>query len=227
MPRPKKNNYFTKEHEDAIVEYCKSTDKQRREHLYNLLIGPVLSEVVNKIVFTYKFTTLPNIAMLTEECKVWLVTVLDKYQPEKGFKAFSYFSVLIKNRFIFHVKKQSQQQTREVQYNDISKELEFEYLVTDNNYVERRAEKEFFDALKFEIGWWQGDEDLKDNEKKVLSAIQVLFDNVEQIEIFNKKAFYLYIRELTNLSTKQIVSALVKIRERYQEFKEDWVIENY
>jgi DNA-directed RNA polymerase specialized sigma subunit len=64
--------------------------------------------MVDKIVFTYKFTTLPNIDSLRDECKIWLITILDKYDVNKGSKAFSYFSVITKNWFIHKVKKKSQ-----------------------------------------------------------------------------------------------------------------------
>ena len=47
-------------------------------------------------------------------------------------------------------------------------------------------------------------------------------ENIDQIEIFNKKAVYLYMREITGLNTKQIVSALNKMRERYRTFKKKW-----
>jgi hypothetical protein len=46
--------------------------------------------------------------------------------------------------------------------------------------------------------------------------------NIDQIEIFNKKAIYLYLREITGLNTKQIVSSLNKMRERYGTFKKKW-----
>jgi len=47
-------------------------------------------------------------------------------------------------------------------------------------------------------------------------------ENIDKIEIFNKKAVYLYMREITGLNTKQIVSALNKMRERYRNFKKKW-----
>jgi hypothetical protein len=47
-------------------------------------------------------------------------------------------------------------------------------------------------------------------------------NNIEQIEIFNKKAVYLYMREITGLNTKQIVSSLNKMRQRYRVFKQKW-----
>jgi hypothetical protein len=55
-----------------------------------------------------------------------------------------------------------------------------------------------------------------------MQAIQILFEQSDKIEIFNKKAIYLYLRELTGLNTKQIVSSLKKIRTKYNVFKFNW-----
>ena len=46
--------------------------------------------------------------------------------------------------------------------------------------------------------------------------------NCDDIEIFNKKAIYLYLREITGLNTKQVVNSLNKFREHYRDFKSDW-----
>lgn len=214
--------YFTKVHEDAIIQYNRTEDKQERERLYTEVIAPVLSEMVDKIIYTYKFTTLPNIECLKEECKVWLVTVLDKFSPEKGFKAFSYFSVITKNWFIHNVKKCSSCCRKEMIYNELPHVIEQEYMSTNNQYAEERGSVEFWDALKDEVNYWISELELKPNEKLVLNAVLVLMDNVHDIEIYNKKAFYLYIRELTTLSSKQIVGHLVRLRERYSEFRNLW-----
>ena len=76
-------------------------------------------------------------------------------------------------------------------------------------------------SLMSEINTWQNLK-LKPNEEKVLNAVITLMENIEQIEIFNKKAIYLYMREITGLNTKQIVSALNKMREKYRLFKKKW-----
>ena len=89
----KGKHYFTQAHEDAIVRYTHTNSMREREQLYRDFIGPAFDEMVDKIVFTYKFTTLPNIDDLRAECKVWLTTILDKYDPSKGSKAFSYFQL--------------------------------------------------------------------------------------------------------------------------------------
>ena len=63
---------------------------------------------------------------------------------------------------------------------------------------------------------------MKENERKVYNAVRTILNSVEDIEIFNKKAVYLYLRELTGLNTKQIVSQLNKLRKKYFLFKNDW-----
>jgi hypothetical protein len=69
-------------------------------------------------------------------------------------------------------------------------------------------------------GW--GTNDMNENERKVYEAIRVLLNSVDDIEIFNKKAVYLYLREITGMNTKQIVTQLNKFRKKYRLFKTDW-----
>jgi DNA-directed RNA polymerase specialized sigma subunit len=216
-----KNYYFTKIHEEAVVMYAATDDIKVRSDLYIELIEPAFSELVDKIIYTYKFTTLPNIDVLKDECKIWLTTILDKYDPNKGSKAFSYFSVITKNWFIHKVKKNSQKTRREINYDDITKDLEQEHLSARNPYETRREEVEFWHYLWKEIETWEKEE-LKPNEEKVLMAVRVLLEKSNEIEIFNKKAVYLYLRELTGLNTKQVVNNLNKLRSRYHVFKKTW-----
>jgi hypothetical protein len=63
---------------------------------------------------------------------------------------------------------------------------------------------------------------MNENERKVYEAVKILLNSVDEIEIFNKKAVYLYLRELTGLNTKQVVSQLNKMRKKYRYFKTDW-----
>jgi len=214
-------HYFTSVHEEKIVEYSNSSDQRVRTEIYINYIQPVFNEMVDKIVYTYKFTNLPNIDSLKEECKVWLTTILDKFDPSKGSKAFSYFSVITKNWFIQEVKKNTQRMKREIQYEDISFIAEKEELITYNPYMKHREDLEFWNLLVVELETWGG-ENLKEKEKMVLEAIKILFAEIESIEIFNKKAIYLYLREITGLNTKQVINNLNKIRIKYRIFKKKW-----
>jgi len=217
-----KRMYFTQIHEDAILKYCDpATTYLEKCELYEGLIQPAFSEMVDKIVFTYRFTTLPNIEELRDDCKVWLTTILAKYDPNKGSKAFSYFSVITKNWFIAQVKKNSKRAKREVDFNSASAELQKSRMISENTFIEDQIEKEFWEHLWAEINSWESI-NMNENEKKVYNAVKVLLNSKEEIDIFNKKAIYFYLREITDLNTKQIVSQLNKMRKKYKIFKHKW-----
>ena len=105
--------------------------------------------------------------------------------------------------------------TLEKIYNEISNIHKNKILIfiiddADQNY---KYCKKFINKLGLE---------LKVNEKKVLEAVKILLANPDDIEIFNKKAIYLYLREITGLNTKQVVNNLNKLRNRYATFKKKW-----
>ncbi len=216
-PRTKRM-YFTKVHENAIIEFNNpDTPLSKKSELYEKLIHPALDEMVDKIVYTYKFTSLPNISELQQDCKVMLVTILHKFKPEKGHKAFSYFSVITKNWFIAQVKKNKKKNQRET---SLERQIEAGFEPgREDVYHEEREREEFMKLLKEEIASWES-VTMRPNERKVYDAINTLIDNADKIEIFNKKAIYLYLREITGLNTKQIVVQLSKMRQKYSDFKE-------
>ena len=216
-----KKHYFTKVHEQAIVDYINSESREEREKLYVSLIQPTFNELVDKIVYTYKFTSLPNIEDLRNECKVWLATILSKFDPAKGSKAFSYFSVITKNWFIHEVKKNQLKRKRESLMDDVPTSIEEKYLTTHNPFLKDLEKKQFWEALNAEISHWER-MPMKHNEEKVYKAVKILLSSPDDIEIFNKKAIYLYLRELTGLNTKQVVNNLNKLRSKYKSFKIDW-----
>ena len=213
--------YFTQEHEDAILKYCTTNCYTEKERLYVSLIQPAFNQMVDKIVYSYKFTTLPNIDELRMECKVWLTTILDKYDPNRGSKAFSYFSVITKNWFIHKVKKNTKRLQREIPYEEAELEIESSFVDPGDLYYQERTRKEFWQNLWDEINSWNVDFE-KDAERKVYDAVKIILESVDEIEIFNKKAIYLYLRELTGMNTKQIVTQLNKMRKKYRESKTDW-----
>ncbi len=213
--------YFTQDHEDAILRYCTTEDRAEKEILYENLIQPAFNQMVDKIVFSYKFTSLPNIDELRMECKVWLTTILDKYDPNRGSKAFSYFSVITKNWFIHKVKRNTKRLQREVPYEEAELELETTFVDPGDQYYRERVSQEFWQKLWNEIESWDVDFE-KESEKRVYEAVKIVLSSVDDIEIFNKKAVYLYLRELTGMNTKQIVTQLNKMRTKYRDFKSEW-----
>ena len=213
--------YFTEEHEQAIIKYCSSECRKEKTHLYITWIQPAFNEMVDKIVYTYRFTNLPNINELRGDCKVWLTTILEKYDPNRGSKAFSYFSVITKNWFIHKVKKNTKRAQREVDYEDAANEISEKMVLHGNKYVEETIETEFWEHLSKELESWSKLQ-MTENEKVVYDAVRTLFNSADELDILNKKAVYLYLREITGLNTKQIVSQLNKMRKRYRNFKTNW-----
>jgi len=209
------------EHEAAILEYVATEDNRRRTELYKQLIGPVFDEMVDKIVYSYNFASLPNIQALRDECKIWLTTILEKFNPDKS-KAFTYFTVVTKNWFIAQTKKRSKKNRQEMDFEHMPKELELRHLSNRIEYEKEREHDEFILNLKANMIDWE-EESEKANDEKVIQAIQILFEQADKIEIFNKKAIYLYLRELTGLNTKQVVSSLKRFRAKYKHFKIDWI----
>lgn len=215
------NHYFTKVTQEAIVKYATTQDLEVRTQLYVEHIQPALSELVDKIVFTYKFTSLDNIDVLKEECKIWLTTILDKFDEEKGKKAFSYYSVITKNWFTHKAKKQTVKHRREINYDTMISESELVSKTPGSDIEQTKEEMEFWKfLLKETTSWSEGD--LKENERKVVDAVNLILNNINEIEIFNKKAIYLYLREITGLNTKQVVTNLNRLRVKYRDFKSRW-----
>lgn len=223
MPQVKKksNHYFTSDHEEAILKFCSSTNSNERDVLYLDYIQPAFNEMVDKIVFTYKFNLLPNIDLLRNECKDWLIIILNKFDPKKGYKAFSYFSVITKNWFIYQVKRCAREVKNEDYNGPFKNQIDFSKFIEYNQYEELREEQEFWQYFKKEFYSWESNATRK-HEVLVYDALKILFDSIDDIEIFNKKAIYLYIREMTGLSTKQIAVVLKKFREKYFIFKKTW-----
>ena len=219
-----KNMYFTKIHEEAIIEYAKSDDNVVKTKLYSSLIQPAFSELVDKIVYTYKFNNLPNIDYLKDDCKVWLTTILNKYDPNRGSKAFSYFSVITKNWFIHKVKKNSQAARREINIDDAMRSTNQTFIVEKNRYEVTREKAEFWNALLNFVKTLEKNNSVikNENDKKVISSIEYMLENMEKIEILNKKAIYLYLREMTGLTTKQLAPTLRKIKIEYKCFITEW-----
>jgi len=231
--KAKKNLYFRQEHQDAIIEFIKSDDPKEKNRLYASLIEPVLRELINKIVYTYKFNSLPNIDELKKDCAVHLVTILSNFDEEKGSKAFSYFSIVAKNWFIGENKKNSVRKQKEVSYesynpamnNDpamnnhsVTKTFDEDLTVT-NGYFENREHSEFWETLRTEMNSWLKSDIMKEQEVKVIKAIFVIINSLHDLGVYNKKTFYFSLREITGLNTKQIVNNLDKIRAKYKVWK--------
>ena len=122
------------------------------------------------------------------------------------------------NSMKLHIKKRLAQalKTMNVQSRDISDDD------SDGDKSQINSGPNIFTKFNDPMKFWKHQLSIKENEKKVLMAVRILLDSADQIEIFNKKAIYLYLREITGLNTKQVVNNLNKLRKRYRTFKTKW-----
>ena len=83
--------YFTKDTENAILEYVSLKDQRSRDRLYKEKIDYAFFKLSQNIINTYKFPYMEGtIEDKQQEVIFHLLKSLHKYNPEKGM-AYSYF----------------------------------------------------------------------------------------------------------------------------------------
>ncbi len=218
--RKKSNNYFTKETQEAIVDFKNEPDAEARKQIFVDRIEPAFAKLIENLLFVYRFHTLGNIDTLKNDCMSYLFENITKFKPEKNSKAFSYFNVVARNWFILKWKNNKKKDKTDVQFdkNVLAKLEQNENEAVVMSYEDEAIKQEYLDTLKDEVKRWRGKFE-KDQERKVLEAVILLLDNPELLPIYNKKGIYLYIREITGLNTKQVVTNLTKLKKKYGIFK--------
>jgi len=227
--KEKNKFYFGEETDLAIVEYQLELSKENPspeilQKIFVSRIQPAFEKLVENLIFVYKFHTLGEIDVLKDDCISFLVENIHKFDKSRGKKAFSYFNVMGKHWFIQEVKKRKRKNKLNVSFDKTA----IKSLEKDNNDAvvfsleDVIFNKEFIENLKEEMSKWR-DKFHKDQEVKVLEAILLLFENPDLVPIYNKKAIYFYIREISGLNTKQVVTNLGKFKKKYSLFKKKYL----
>jgi hypothetical protein len=216
MPRKAKSKqYFTKDTEDAIIEYNLTDDQRIKDRVYRDRIKPAfdkLAEIVyNKWKFTY-FDDEPKDVM--SEVVAFMIEKIHMYKNGKG-KAFSYFTIVARNYLILN------NNANYKRYKDTSILSAMpDSFDTENNWKEEDTNDEYRTFNKQMLLYW--DEHLenyfpKKRDMQIADAILELFRRAEYIENFNKKSLYLLIREMTGHPTHYITKVVTKMREKQME----------
>ena len=151
----------------------------------------------------------------------FLMTKIDKFKPSKEKKAYSYFGTICKNYLMGQIIKDQKETNRKISYEDISYDLE------NNNDFSYSIENDTIDATTIinnfliELEEFLKQSNLSENEIKLGHALYDLFDNYNEVFIgndnnkFNKNVVLLSLREMTNLSTKEIRTSMKKFKTIY------------
>ena len=213
-----KNQYFTQETEDAIVAYNKSTCFEERERIYHKHIHYAFFKLTENIIHTFKFyhTEVDNIEDLQHEIIVFLLSKIHLFDPSRGAKAYSYFGTIVKRYLIIQNTKNYKKKVDKAPVDELYKDLTYSY---DLDYDPQ--EQDTFSAFIDEYVEYCSEQlfDLfpKDKDAQVADAILEIFRKRENLDIFNKKALYIYIREMVDVKTPHITRITTQLSDIYKE----------
>ena len=57
------------------------------------------------------------------------------------------------------------------------------------------------------------------NDVLCVEAICIVFDKVDELDLLNKRAIYVYIREISGLNSKQLSTSMSTVRKLYRQIK--------
>jgi DNA-directed RNA polymerase specialized sigma24 family protein len=220
-----KNDYFDGKTHKAIVDFNDECDFAKKHKIYDERIRESFENLVKNLLMVYKFSCNNEVSYdtLVDDCVSYLYEKLYKFDPDRGSKAFSYFNVVAKNYLLAKQYKESKKRRREISYSErnSSSETDNRYNLlqrVESPYEETLIQREEINETMEEIRNWKV-RYKKDSEVNVLDGIIYLLEHSNEIDIINKKSIYLYLREITGMSTKQIVAQLNKFRRSYGFYK--------
>jgi len=219
--KPKNKNYFTQDTEDAIVAYNLAKTPEEKEKLYHERIHYPFFKLTENIIHTFKFyyTEVENIEDLQHEVITFLLTKMHHFNPERGAKAYSYFGTIAKRYLIISNQKNYKKRIDKAPVEELYKDDNHSYTLDDvtydndplSNYIDLFVE--YCSENLFEMF-------PKNNDAAVADAILELFRKREDIDVFNKKALYIYIREMVDAKTPKITKVANQL---YSVFKDNYI----
>ena len=218
------NMYFNKDTQAAIVEYQASTSQGEKEKLYVDKIMPAFTKLAENLIFIYGFAKPgEKYEDLRSDCVSFLYETIHKWNEDRGTKAFSYFNVVAKNWLIINSKKKTKLMKRNVSMEDTESLSSRDQLAIESHNVQenpdivmmkRESMVDMFNLMNEIRGKLSSD-----NELSCMNAIIKLFEHIEDLDMLNKRAVFVYIRDISGLNPKQLSIAMSVIRKHYKALK--------
>jgi hypothetical protein len=214
MARKKTNKYFTKVTDMAISAYNQTVDKPAfREKIYRRFIYPAFLKMAENLINTVKPTYIDSSFVdLQTDLVTYLTERLNKFNPEAG-KAYSYYTRTSFNYLI----AENQKAYAKLKSNSLELNIDDQRnIITEmHNDDMRETLKEFMDAY---IEYCYDNLNFIFNNSTdihVADSILHIFETRENIDDFNKKALYIYIRERTGFATTNITRVIKVLKQIY------------
>ena len=220
MPRKKsKANYFTKETEEYIVKYNESKDPDYRAKIFTDHIYLPFYKLAENIIHTFKFyyTDVEKIEDLKHELvSILLEEKIMKFDPTNGAKAYSYFGTIVKRWLINYNNKNYKRLKQIGSFSEmeesydakISKQIGEDAGITLAAFMDRWVESTY-ETLEETFS--------KESDRKIADAVLTIFKTRNDLDIFKKKALYIYIREMTDCETPALTKVINILKEDFRE----------
>jgi hypothetical protein len=216
------NRYWGEEQEDAVIQYLNTKNEDEKNKIFNEYLKEPLVTMVESIIRRYKLYRKDIDFMdIHTDTTSFLMTKVDKFNPDKKTKAYSYFGTICKNYLMGMIQKDTKESNRSISYDDISSSIEddadFSYTLDDKVIDHRGVIDDMVMAIELVIET----KPLSNEEKKLGYALIEIFKNFDTIfqcgngNKFNKNLILLSIREMTSLSTKEIRQSMRKYKTIY------------
>lgn len=214
--------YFHKGTQNAIILYQNLNTDSIKEDLYVREILPAFSKLVENLIFIHGFARVhDSFEALKNDCVAFLYETIHKWDPTRGTKAFSYFNVVAKNWLIIKSKQKTKRNRRHVSIDDrdslalIDLEMieNYDTVASPDDDMIQLERTENITKLLYEIKGRLSN----DNELSCINAIITIFENVDNLDFLNKRALFVYMRDLSSLNPKQLSIAMSTIRKHYRE----------
>jgi len=215
--------YFGPEVDLEIVKYNQSVDDFERSSIYRLGIRAPFEKLVENVIHTFKFyyTGDQTLNQVQHEVVSFLVEKLPKFKKDNG-KAFSYFSIVAKNYCILKNRSNYKKLTS---HNRIDSSSELPDIIEDTERAEQLSS-----FVNMFVDYWDDNMEVtfsKKNDQKIAYGVVELFRKRDTIELFNKKALYIYIREMSDANTQQITKMVKLMKDKYKVMYNDFLVYGY
>ena len=162
---------------------------------------------------------------MKSDCVTFLYETIHKWDPARGTKAFSYFNVVAKNWLIIRCRNAKKEDRRHVSMSDLTTmSSRDKHTVANSSVAPSPQEIMELGELRDNIVRVIDEIDkriTKENEKICVQAIRTVFQNIDNLDFLNKRAIYVYVREISGLTSKQLSVAMSKIRKHYKDIVHD------
>lgn len=222
VKKKSKENYFDLREENAVVDFLNAKTFEEKNNIYNKFLRKPLDKMISSIIRRYRlYRKEMDFNDIHTDVHSFLMTKVDKFKPDKNKKAYSYFGTICKNYLMGQIMKEQKEMNRKVSYEDISSSIENRpdmlYNIDDDVIDLDYIIFEYTTKLKEFVET----QSLSDNETKLGLALIDIFEKYETIftstdnSKFNKNLILLSLRDMTNLTTKEIRISLKKFKSLY------------